>query len=169
MILGMSTATFTLLHVVISVIGILSGFVVVLGWWSAKRLEAWTALFLGTTILTSVTGFMFHFTSFGPPEIIGVLSLAILAIALVALYACHLAGAWRWIYIASATVALYLNVFVGVVQAFQKIAPLQRLAPTQTEGPFVTAQVLVMVAFVAFGIVAVRRFHPPVTPAGAFA
>jgi hypothetical protein len=169
MILGMSTATFTLLHVVISLIGIFSGLVVVYGWWSGKRLDAWTGLFLATTVLTSVTGFMFHFTSFGPPEIIGALSLVILAIALLALYVYHLAGAWRWIYIATATVALYLNVFVGVVQSFQKIPSLQRLAPTQTEGPFIAAQVVAMVAFIVFGIVAVKRFHPARTRTGAFA
>jgi hypothetical protein len=93
----------------------------------------------------------------------------ILAIGLLALYVYHLAGAWRWIYIATATIALYLNVFVGVVQAFQKIPSLQRLAPTQTEGPFIAAQVVVMVAFIVFGIMAVKRFHPATTRTGAFA
>jgi hypothetical protein len=168
MILGMSTATFTLLHVVISLIGIFAGFVVVCGWWNTKRLDAWTGLFLAATVLTSVTGFLFHFTSFGPPEIIGALSLVILAIAILALYVYHLAAAWRWIYVAAATAALYLNVFVGVVQAFQKIPFLQRLAPTQTEGPFIAAQVVVMMAFIILGSVALRRFHP-VTRTGAFA
>jgi hypothetical protein len=169
MILGMSTATFTLLHVVISLVGILSGFVVIAGLWGSNKLEAWTALFLATTVATSVTGFMFPFTSFGPPEIIGALSLVILAIAILAYYAYRLAGAWRWIYIATALLAEYLNVFVGVVQAFQKIPALQKLAPTQSEGPFIAAQVVVMAAFIVSGVLAAKRFHPATLRTGAFA
>src|SRR4051812_41461838 len=128
MILGMSTETFTLLHVIISLIGITSGVVVLLGLLGSRGLPGWTALFLVTTVLTSVTGFFFHSQSFGPPHVVGVISLVVLAVALVALYVFHLAGSWRWVYIVTAMLALYLNVFVGVVQAFQKLAFLKPLA-----------------------------------------
>ena len=120
MILGMSTSTFTLVHVVLSLIGIFSGFVVVFGMLGAKRLGGWTALFFTTTVATSATGFLFRSASFGPPHVVGVISLMALAVALIALYSRHLAGSWRWIYVVGAVVALYLNVFVAVVQAFQK-------------------------------------------------
>src|SRR5438552_13960372 len=120
MILGMSTSTFTLVHVVLSLVGIFAGLVVVFGMLGSKRLDGWTALFLATTVLTSVTGFFFPFDKILPSHIVGIISLVVLAIAILALYALHLAGAWRWIYVVSAVMALYLNVFVGVVQAFQK-------------------------------------------------
>jgi hypothetical protein len=158
MILGMSTAAFTNLHVIISLIGILSGLVVVLAMCSGKRMPGWTATFLTTTVLTSATGFLFHSTSFGPPHVIGVLSLVILAIALVALYVKHLSGAWRRIYILTAVLALYLNAFVGVVQAFQKVPFLRALAPTQKEPPFLVAQVLVLVFFAAITLIALKQF-----------
>jgi hypothetical protein len=161
MILGMSTATFTLVHVVLSLVGILAGLVVVFGMFSSKKLEGWTALFFATTVLTSVTGFFFPFDKILPSHIVGIISLVVLAIAIVALYALHLAGPWRWIYVVSAVVALYLNVFVAVVQAFQKLPFLASLAPTQSEPPFLIAQSVVLVIFVGLGIVAVRSFHPP--------
>ena len=164
MILGMSTATFTLVHVVISLIGIGSGLVVLFGMFASKKLDGWTALFLATTVLTSVTGFFFHSEKFGPPHVVGVISLVVLAAALIALYAYRLAGSWRWIYVATAVLALYLNVFVGVVQAFQKISFLNALAPTQNEPPFAIAQGVVLVIFVALGILAVRSFHPERAP-----
>ena len=160
MILGMSTSTFTAVHVVLSLIGIFTGIVVLLGMLGAKRLDGLTAVFLATTVLTGVTGFLFHSASFGPPHVIGVISLVVLAIAILALYAYRLAGAWRWIYIVGAVLALYLNVFVGVVQAFQKLPALTALAPTQSEPPFLVAQLLVLVVFALLGIVAVKRFHP---------
>jgi hypothetical protein len=160
MILGMSIETFTQLHVILSLIGIAAGLVVLCGMLSANRLGGWTAFFLATTILTSVTGFMFPSKSFGAPHVIGVISLAVLAVALVALYGRHLAGAWRWLYVGSALLALYLNVFIGVVQAFQKLPALSTLAPTQSEPPFVVAQLLVLATFVVVGIRAVARFHP---------
>ncbi len=160
MILGMSTSTFTSLHVVISLIGIVSGAVVVLGMLANKRLDVWTAVFLATTVLTSVTGFLFHSASFGPAHVVGVISLVVLAVALLALYVNHLAGFWRWAYVVTAVAALYFNVFVGVVQAFQKLAFLQPLAPTQTESPFLIAQGLVLAIFVALGFGAVKRFDP---------
>jgi hypothetical protein len=160
MILGLSTSTFTTVHVIISLIGILSGIVVVLGWLGGKRSEGWTALFLATTVLTSVTGFFFHSASFGPPHVVGVISLVVLAAAILALYVFHLAGFWRWVYIVGATTALYLNAFVGVVQAFQKLSFLEPLAPTQSEPPFLIAQIAVLAIFVVLGYLSLKRFHP---------
>ena len=160
MILGMSTATFTLLHVIISLIGIASGFVVLFGFLNANRFDGWTALFLTTNVLTSVTGFLFPTTTILPSQIVGVISLIALALAIFALYRSHLAGAWRWVYVSSAVLALYLNVFVGVVQSFQKLAFLKPLAPTQSELPFLAAQLVVIGLFVLLGVLAVKRFHP---------
>src|ERR1700694_1044946 len=160
MILGLSTSTFTTVHVIISLIGILSGIVVVLGWLGGKRSEGWTALFLATTVLTSVTGFLFDSASFGPPHVVGVISLVVLAAAILALYIFHLAGSWRWVYIVGATTALYLNAFVGVVQAFQKLSFLEPLAPTQSEPPFLIAQIAVLAIFVVLGYLSLKRFHP---------
>ncbi|MCU1347121.1 MAG: hypothetical protein JWO56_151 [Acidobacteria bacterium] len=159
MILGMTTHTFTVFHVVLSLIGIAAGLVVMFGLLSGKRLDGWTALFLVTTIATSVTGFFFHSAHFGPPHYVGILSLIVLAIALVARYGYHLAGAWRSVWVITAAIALYLNVFVGVVQAFQKIAALKALAPTQSEPPFAIAQLLVLVLFITLTVFATRRFH----------
>ena len=158
MILGLSTPTFTMVHVALSLIGIVSGIIVLHGMVGARKLEGWTALFLATTALTSVTAFFFPSASFGPPQVIGVISLAVLAAAIVALYVFRLAGPWRWIYIVGAVLALYLNVFVAVVQAFQKLPPLAALAPTQSEPPFLVAQLVVMAIFIVLGVVAVKRF-----------
>ena len=160
MILGMSISTFTTLHVIISLIGILTGLIAVFGMLSASKLPGWTALFLITTVATSVTGFMFPSTGIDPADIVGIISLVVLAIAIVALYSYHLAGAWRWLYVVASVIALYLNVFVGVVQAFQKIPFLNAFAPKGNEPPFIVAQVLVMALFIVLGIRAVRRFHP---------
>jgi hypothetical protein len=160
MILGMSIATFTQFHVLLSLIGIVSGIVVAFAMLGANRTPVLTAIFLLTTVATSVTGFMFHFASFGPPEIIGVISLVVLSIAILALYGYKLAGSWRWIYVAAAVFALYLNVFVGVVQTFQKVAFFHALAPTQTEPPFAVAQGIVLTAFIALGIAAAKKFRP---------
>jgi hypothetical protein len=162
MILGLSTSTFTTVHVIISLIGIFSGAVVVFGWLGGKQSDGWTALFLATTVLTSVTGFLFHSASFGPPHVLGVLSLVVLAGAIVALYVFHLAGSWRWVYVVCAMMALYFNVFVGVVQAFQKLPFLQPLAPTQSEPPFLIAQIAVLVIFLVLGFLSLKRFHPAV-------
>jgi hypothetical protein len=160
MILGLSFSAFTMLHVVISLIGIASGLIVLYGMLTGQRLSGLTALFLLTTILTSVTGFLFPFNGWLPSHVVGVISLVVLAVAVLALYVFHLAGAWRWIYVATALAALYLNVFVAVAQAFQKIAVLQPLAPTQTEPPFAVAQVAVLAVFLGLGFLAVRRFQP---------
>lgn len=159
MILGMSTSTFTMVHVIISLIGLVSGAVVLFGLASARHLPGWTALFLASTVLTSATGFFFH-AAFGPPHVIAIISLAVLAVAILALYVYRLSGHARWIYIVGVAVAFYLNAFVGVVQAFQKLATLHALAPTQSEPPFLVAQILVMAIFIVLGILAVRRFHP---------
>jgi hypothetical protein len=160
MILGMSISTFTTVHVVISLVGIASGLIVLVGMFGANRLSGWTALFLAATILTSVTGFMFPISGFTPALAVGALSLVVLAAACLAFYVCRLAGAWRWIYVVSATAALYLNVFVAIVQAFQKLPFLQPLAPTQSEPPFLAAQAAVLALFVVFGVLAVIRFRP---------
>lgn len=160
MVLGMSLATFTLLHVGISLIGIATGFVAVYGMLNADRLAAWTAVFLATTVLTSVTGFLFPFEKLLPSHIFGIISLPLLAVAILGLYAFRLAGPWRWIYVVTALVALYLNTFVAVVQAFLKIPPISALAPTQSEPPFLIAQLLLLAIFVGLGVLAVRRFRP---------
>lgn len=157
MILGMDTYTFV--HVALSLIGILAGIVVVLGFVSDADVPTWTAVFLGTTVLTSATGFGFPFAKLMPSHVVGIISLIFLAAALYGLYGARLSGAWRWIYVASATTALYLNVFVLIVQAFQKIPALHDLAPTQSEPPFVAAQAVTLVAFVVLGWLGVRRFH----------
>ena len=161
MILGMSFSTFTTLHVIISLIGIVTGLVALLGMLGGKNLGGWTAVFLATTVLTSVTGFLFPFTKLLPSHVVGIVSLIVLAAALLALYAFRLDGPWRWIYVVAAVLALYLNVFVGVVQAFQKVGQLRALAPTQTEPPFAAAQGAVLLLFLILGLVALRRFRPP--------
>src|SRR5713101_2809872 len=130
MILGMSTATYTLLHVLISLVGIVSGLIVMYGFLTGKRLDGLTAVFLTTTVLTSVTGFGFPFEHLLPSHKVGIISLVILAVAILARYGLHLAGAWRWIYAVCATMALYLNVFVLVVQSFEKVPALKAMAPT---------------------------------------
>jgi hypothetical protein len=160
MILGMSLSTFTTFHVVLSLIGIVAGFVVLAGMFGSKKPGGWTALFLATTVLTSVTGFLFPISTFGPAHVVGAISLVVLAAAICALYIGHLAGFWRWIYVVGALLALYLNVFVGVVQAFQKLPFLAPLAPTQSEPPFLIAQLAVMAVFLAFGVVAAKRYRP---------
>jgi hypothetical protein len=126
---------------------------------AGKRLGGWTGVFLATTVATSVTGFGFPFDHFLPSHGVGILSLVVLAIAMVALYSFHLAGAWRRIYAVCAVIALYLNVFVLVVQAFEKVPPLRALAPTQSEPPFAIAQLLVLALFVALGIAAAKKFR----------
>ncbi len=160
MTLGLSLSAFTTLHVIISLIAIASGFVVVAQMIGGRKSEPWTALFLGTTVLTSVTGFMFPITVFTPALAFGVISIIVLALSVFAWYQRRLAGSWRWIYVVTAIFALYLNVFVLVVQAFQKVPPLNALAPTGTEAPFLIAELIVLIAFIWIGIRATRRFHP---------
>jgi hypothetical protein len=165
MILGMSIATFTAVHVIISLVAIFAGLVVLAGMLQSRRLKGWTCVFLVTTILTSVTGFLFPFDHLLPSHIVGIISLVILAVALLALYVEKLTGSWRWIYVVAALLALYLNVFVLVVQGFLKVSALHALAPTQSEAPFKIAQLVVLAIFIVLGIGAVRRFRPA-TPQG---
>jgi len=162
MVLGMSLSTFTMLHVIISLIGVVSGLVVLSGLLGSKVMPSWTALFLVTTILTNATGFLFPFDKLLPSHIIAIISLVLLAIACFALYGMKLAGAWRWIYTLTALIALYLNVFVLVIQSFLKIGPLHALAPSvpPSEPPFAAVQGIILVFFVIAIIGAVRRFRP---------
>lgn len=162
MILGMSLSTFTMFHVIISLIGIVSGLVVLFELFGSNRMPGLTALFLVTTILTSATGFLFPFEKLLPSHIFGILSLVLLAIACVALYVMKLSGAWRWIYVVTAMVALYLNVFVLVIQSFLKVGPLHALAPSvpPSEPPFAVVQGIVLVFFVVAIFGAARRFRP---------
>src|SRR5207244_1126630 len=139
-------------------IGIFTGQVVGEGLLTAKQLPGWSAVFLATTIATSVTGFGFPFDHFEPPHVVGVISLVVLTVAVVARYGFQIRGSWRWIYVITAMVALYLNVFVGVVQAFQKIPALHALAPKQSEPPFVIAQLVVLAIFIVLGIFSTIRF-----------
>jgi hypothetical protein len=164
MILGISTANFTLLHVIISLIGIVSGIVVLFGMLGSHRLTGWTALFLLTTVLTSVTGFLFPRTGITPAQIFGYISLVVLAITLLALYAFHLGGMWRWIYVGGALIALYLNAVVVIVQSFLKIAVLHDLAPNGNEPPLLIAQGALLVVAVVLGIIALMKFHPERKP-----
>jgi hypothetical protein len=160
MILGMSTSAFTLFHVVVSLIGIVTGIIVAVTMLGSKTTNGWTAIFLATTALTSITGFLFPRDQVLPSHIVGAVSLLVLIIAIAALYGYRLARSWRWIYVVSALVALYLNVFVLVAQAFLKVAILNALAPTPSDPGFIVAQLIVLALFVVLGIRAVRRFHP---------
>lgn len=157
MILGMDA--FTFVHTALSLIGIATGFVVLYGFLSDHRFDGWTAVFLFTTLATSVTGFGFPFVELLPSHIVGIVSLVVLFCAVYARYGAKLLGVWRPVYIASATAALYLNVFVLIVQLFVKVPALTALAPTQSELPFVAAQGATLLAFLALGYRATRRFH----------
>ncbi len=164
MILGLSIETFTFLHVVISLVGIMTGFIVVAVMLQSGPIAGWNGFFLITTILTSVTGFFFPSAAFGAPHIVGVISLIVLAVALFAIYGRRLSGIWRPVYVVCAVIALYLNVFVGVVQSFDKFAYLHRLAPTGSEPAFAVTQAVVLLAFIVAAIAAARRYHPPLKP-----
>jgi hypothetical protein len=165
MVLGMSLATFTLVHVVISLIAIAAGLLVMFGLLGSNRMPGMTAIFLLFTILTNATGFLFPFTKLLPSHIIAVLGLVLLAIACLALYGMKLAGAWRWIYVVTAMTSLYLNIFVLVIQSFLKIPFLHALAPSvpPSEPPFAVVQGLVLLFFVVVIIGSIRRFRPPAT------
>jgi hypothetical protein len=161
----MILSAFTMFHVVLSLIGIGSGFVVLYGLLTSRRLDDWTMVFLTTTVATSVTGFLFPVHHFLPSHAVGILSLIALAIAILARYRFRLAGRWRRTYVITAVIALYFNVFVLIVQLFMKVRSLKEIAPTQSEPPFQMAQ---LVALLLFGVLAVRaamKFHsePPRT------
>ena len=154
-------APLTLAHVVISLVGIAAGFVVLFGMLGSKKMGGWTALFLAFTVLTSVTGYLFFpLQPLLPSHIVGAISLVLLAIAIYGLYSKHLAGGWRATYVVTAVLSQYLNFFVLIIQSFLKVPALHEAAPTQTETPFVAAQVLALLFFAVTGWMAVKRFHP---------
>jgi hypothetical protein len=165
MILGMSLATFTMVHVIISLIAIAAGLVVMFGMLGSKRMPSLTAVFLASTILTSASGLLIPpllFEKPSPSHMIAILSLVLLGIACFALYGTRLAGSWRWIYALSALVSLYLNVFVLVIQSFLKVPALHAVAPSvpPAETPFAIVQGIVLVSFVVVIIGAIRRYRP---------
>jgi Flp pilus assembly pilin Flp len=158
--MGMSLATFTLLHVLISLIGIVAGLVAMTRWLKSDWSKVPTAIFLATTILTSVTGFLFPFSKLLPSHIVGMISLVMLAVATFALYGRQLSGVWRPIYTVTATLSLYLNVFVLIVQSFLKIPILKAWAPTQTEPAFLIAQGSAFLVFLILAILITAKFRP---------
>ena len=164
--LGMTA--FGAMHTLISLVGIVTGLVVVFGMVRGKRLNGWTVIFLVTTVATSVTGFGFPFAVLLPSHKVGIVSLVVLVVAIFARYIRHLAGIWRGIYAVSAVTALYLNVFVLVVQLFRRVTLLQALAPTQSETPFKVAQLVVLVLFVWLGFRAVKGFRTATVQKPAF-
>lgn len=151
-------STYTAVHVALSLLGIGSGFIVVFGLLTARRFELWSAIFLTTTTLTSITGFGFPFYQLLPSHVVGALSLVALAVACFARYGRRLTGPWRRIYAVGAVVALYFNVFVLIVQMFLKVPALNEAAPTQTEPPFVLTQLVVLAIVLAIGVTGVIRF-----------
>jgi len=161
MIFGLTT--FTLIHVVVSLVGIIAGLVVAGGLLAGKRLDRWAAVFLVTTIATSATGFGFPFVTFLPSHAVGIVSLVILPVVIVAHYVKHFAGAWRRTYAVGVVLATYLNVFVLVAQLFRRIPALVVAAPTQSEPPFAITQLLVLALFVWLGVAADKGFSPVLT------
>jgi hypothetical protein len=151
---------YTIIHTLISLIAIFTGLIVLFGMLGGKRLDGWTKWFLITAVATTITGFFFPFHGFTPAIGLGIISLPFLALTIFARYPKHLAGAWRWIYVIGAVICLYFNLFVLVVQAFEKIPALHAMASTQTEPPFKLTQLIVLLITALFGIVAAIRFHP---------
>jgi hypothetical protein len=151
---------YTIIHTFISLVAIFTGIVVLLGMLANKRLDGSTEWFLTTAVLTTVTGFFFPFHGFTPAIGLGIISLPFLAITIFARYSRHLSGAWRWIYVIGAVICLYFNLFVLVVQSFEKVPALHAIAPTQTESPFKLVQLVVLVLAILLGIIAVVRFRP---------
>lgn len=158
MIFGMTIYTFV--HVLISLVGILSGFVVLYGLLKADRMDGWTLLFLVTTVVTSATGFGFPVNGFTPAIGVGILSLIVLAITIAARYGFRLAGLWRRVYVIGAVASLYFNTFVLVVQLFLKVPSLHALAPNGSEPPFAIAQGVVLLFFIVTGTLSAKRFRP---------
>jgi len=151
--------TFTLIHVVVSLVGIIAGLVVAGGLVAGKRLDGWTGVFLVTTVLTNVTGFGFPFVTFLPSHAVAILSLVVLALVIVARYWKHLAGAWRRVYVVGTVLALYLNVFVLLNQLFLRIPALIAAAPHQKEPPFLVTQLVVLALFIWLGRAALKGFR----------
>jgi hypothetical protein len=156
---NMLLRAFTAFHVTLSLIGIVTGFVVVYGMLTARRLDGWTSLFLWTTVATSVTGFMFPVQKFLPSHGVGILSLIVLALAIMARNRYRMSGGWRRTYVITSLIALYFNVFVLIVQLFEKVPALKELAPTQSEPPFQVAQLTALVLFIAVGVRATMKFR----------
>ncbi|HXQ01856.1 MAG TPA: hypothetical protein VN801_02720 [Candidatus Udaeobacter sp.] len=150
---------YTIIHTLISLVAIFTGFVVVFGLLAGKRLDGWTKWFLVTAVATTITGFFFPFHGFTPAIGLGIISLPFLALTIFARYPKHLAGPWRWIYVIAAVICLYFNLFVAVVQTFEKIPTLHAMAPTQTEPPFKVTQLFVLAIFVVLAIAATIRFR----------
>jgi hypothetical protein len=165
MIFHMPVSTFTSLHVLMSLVALVAGFISVYGMLNGRLVVGWMSLFLWTAVLTSVSGFLFPFDHLDPALVLGVISLAVLAITIVAWSGFGLVGSWRWIFAVGAITALYLDAFVFVAQAFNKLPPLRALAPTGMGPVFALAQVLLLAAFVAVGFIAVRRFRAVATDA----
>ena len=163
MILGMSVGAFTILHVIITLVAIGSGLIVVGGCLPRTACRSQPHFFSSQRRLTSLTGFLFPIHGFTPALGVGIVACVILAVALFALYKEHLVGAWRWIYVITAVVSLYLNVFVLVVQSFVKVSALNALAPMQTEPPFAVTQAAVLAIFILIALIAVIKFRPPQT------
>ena len=159
MVWGMSLHAFTVLHAVIALIGIASGLIVLFGMIANKPLNALHGVFLAATVLTSVTAFGFRFHGFNPPINLAIISLVVLAATILARYLFHMEGSWRSVYVIGSALALYLNVFVLVVQSFMKVPALKALAPTQKEPPFLVAQLAVSLAFIWLTILAAKRFR----------
>jgi hypothetical protein len=162
---GIPTHLFLQIHVALSLIALVAGLVVLYGLLQGRALRGWMELFLVTLILTSVTGFPLPPFGLDPPRMVGILSLVLLAVAVLAIYVFRVSGPWRWIFVVTAMTALYLDAFVGVIQAFAKLPALHELAPTGSEPPFLVAQVIVLVFFVVLGFLAARRFHPTLAKA----
>jgi hypothetical protein len=161
MVFGLELSTFTFLHVLISLIGVASGFIVMVELLRSNYHGNWTAIFLVTTIVTSASGFLFPFSKLLPSHIVGIISLALLAIAMFSFYVQRIHSIWRQIYVLTAMLSLYLNVFVMIIQGFLKIPVLNGLAPTQTEPPFLIVQGVTLVCFLAVIFVAAIRYKRP--------
>jgi hypothetical protein len=151
---------YTIIHTLISLVAIFTGLVVLFGMLGRKRLDGYTKWFLNTAVATTVTGFFFPFHGLTPAITLGIITVPVLAITIYARYPKQLAGHWRWIYVIGAVMSLYFNLFVLVVQVFEKVPSLRAIAPTQTESPFKLTQLIVLVLSILFGIVALIRFHP---------
>ena len=154
------------IHIALSFIGIVAGLASMLAMIQGKMPPVLTAIALGSLVLTSATGFPLAPFGLDPPRIVGCVSLLLLAFAIAGLYLFHLAGAWRWVYIVTATAACWLNCFVGIAQTFMKVQFFHALAPTQQEPPFAIAQLALLALFIGFGWLGVKRLHVgPMLPA----
>jgi hypothetical protein len=151
---------YTIVHTLISLWAIFTGFVVLFGLLAGNRLDGWTRWFLITAVATTVTGFFFPYHGVTPAIKLGIISSVVLLVTIYARYAKHLAGAWRWIYVVGAVISLYFNIFVGIVQSFEKIPALHAMAPTQTEQPFKLTQLIALALFILLTVISGIKFHP---------